>query len=91
MFDNAIENNIQVIKKIHIMVYVSHDKTIEITITNPISSAVNMKALHNKGTTKEGHLGVGLANIHEINKYDNLLWNYHIKNNCFKATIMILN
>ena len=75
------------------MVYVSHDKTIGITITNPISSAVDMKALHNEETTtKKGHLGVGLANIHEIiTKYDNLLWNYHIKNNCFKATIMILD
>ena len=33
------------------MVYVSHDKTIGITITNPISSAVDMKALHNEETT----------------------------------------
>lgn len=96
-FDNAIEASLELRKKGYRPVvdamYLLEDESFEFQIRNKIIDTKETENLSQKGyTTKENHLGLGLANVKEImQKYrENILVDYGIVDDWFVFNLIIL-
>lgn len=100
-FDNAYEESITLQKeigdpssaKVEAMFY-SENKTLEFEIRNRVRDKdINTHEISHKNyTTKENHMGIGLANVMDIaNKYkESMLVNYTVEDGWFIFNLVIL-
>lgn len=93
LIDNALEAAVGSDEK-EVSIAIYQDETqLEFTIINHFDNeAIALEKMTQKGvTTKEGHQGLGLSNIEEINKKNkNMFVNYRVESKQFLAQVVVL-
>jgi len=92
LIDNAFEYVKNISDKEVTCAITQSEKTIEITIDNPIKESLNLKNIFQSGySTKESHSGFGLANVRRlISETDNLYLETKVLHDHLMMTLIIV-